>query len=407
MDNPYDPVAREELGVDFHWDHVFYNNKYYVYFGVAPVILTFIPYKILTGESLTTYHATQIYTALFIVGMFLLLYNIYKYFCKDNKLKLYLLLASVLSIISVWICVSRPALYCTAIAAGLCMAIWSLYFYTKAVYGENDLNKSILYATLGALFGALTFACRPPIALINIVAIPLVIIFFKKYGFNKKVVSKVLIAIIPYIVIGALLMIYNHARFGSVFEFGQSYQLTEADQHNYLNIFSRISLPAIKYGLEYNFFLIKPFTNVFPYVSISGMFINFPILLIPYLLFLCKEFRKSLKDKKVLVVYIVLMVLPFAVSVFNSIGSPFPVERYFTDIYYILAILCFISIVNYFSIQKNEKKSNIFKYIIYVLTIITLITCVLLFFVPRDKNFTEYYPDINTNINNFITNIIK
>ena len=39
MENPYDPQARKELGIYYHWDHAFYNGKYYMYFGIVPVVL--------------------------------------------------------------------------------------------------------------------------------------------------------------------------------------------------------------------------------------------------------------------------------------------------------------------------------------------------------------------------------
>lgn len=403
MENPYDPQKRDELNVKYHWDHAFYNGKYYVYFGIAPVILTFIPYKIITGKTLSTLIVTQIYTAIFIIGMFLLLYDIYKYLLKDIKLSVYLFLASSLSILSVWICVGRPALYCTAIISGLCMAIWSLYFYFKSVYGHNDLNKSIILATTGGLFGALTFACRPPIGFVNILAIPLLITFFKKYGFNKKVISKVLIAFAPYIIIGSLLMIYNYIRFDNVFEFGQSYQLTVADQHNYLNITSRLNLTQIKTWLLYNFFEIKSLNSVFPYINISGAFINFPVFVLPYILIIDKNFRENLTSKKIKGLYITLMILPFLVTIFDIIASPFLTDRYRLDIYYLLAILTFISVINFYSIYNDKT----IKRIIIVISLLIIITCILLFFVPCDSNFTDYYKSINPRINEIINNFLK
>ena len=154
MDNPYDPEERIKNGVSFHWDHAFYKGKYYVYFGVAPTILTFIPYKVITGNSLTTYKATAFYTSLFIIGLFLLFYNICRYLYPKTKFGIYLLLSSAFSLLSVWICTSRPALYCTAISSGMCMSVWSLYFYFKAVYVKKTLNSAIKYAFFGGLFGA-------------------------------------------------------------------------------------------------------------------------------------------------------------------------------------------------------------------------------------------------------------
>lgn len=43
MDNPYDPQARVDLGVDYRWDTAYYHGHYYMYFGVVPVFLLFLP----------------------------------------------------------------------------------------------------------------------------------------------------------------------------------------------------------------------------------------------------------------------------------------------------------------------------------------------------------------------------
>ena len=84
LDNPYDPESREAADVSLHWDHAFYNGHYYMYFGVVPVFLLFLPYRLLTGMSLTTYHATQIFTALFIAGVFSLFYKIGRASCRER-----------------------------------------------------------------------------------------------------------------------------------------------------------------------------------------------------------------------------------------------------------------------------------------------------------------------------------
>ena len=72
LKNPYDPVERDASGAKYHWDCSFYNGRYYMYFGVVPVLLVFLPYRLITGHSLVGYHATQVFTALFIVGIFAL-----------------------------------------------------------------------------------------------------------------------------------------------------------------------------------------------------------------------------------------------------------------------------------------------------------------------------------------------
>ena len=80
MDNPYDPQARVDLGVDYRWDTAYYHGHYYMYFGVVPVFLLFLPFRLITGMSLTTYHATQVFVAFFICGVFANFYMMSKRF---------------------------------------------------------------------------------------------------------------------------------------------------------------------------------------------------------------------------------------------------------------------------------------------------------------------------------------
>ena len=70
LENPYDPQIRNDQEIDFKHDHAFYNGHYYMYFGIVPVILVFVPFRLIFGKALTTFHATQLFTALIIIGFF-------------------------------------------------------------------------------------------------------------------------------------------------------------------------------------------------------------------------------------------------------------------------------------------------------------------------------------------------
>ena len=43
-DNPYDTIYLQANGIDYKADYAFYNNKYFVYFGITPEILLYYPY---------------------------------------------------------------------------------------------------------------------------------------------------------------------------------------------------------------------------------------------------------------------------------------------------------------------------------------------------------------------------
>lgn len=389
MENPYDTMKRYEENISVPWDHAYYNKKFYMYFGVAPVFLTFIPFKLITGQTLLSHNATQIFAAFFIFGIFTLFYLICKLFYKETPLSVYLTCSSAFSILSIWVSICQPALYCTAIVSGLCMAVWCLYFFMSAVYDEHSENKRIVLAAIGSLFGALTFACRPPIGFANFLIIPMFIHYLKQRKADSKLVKKLILAALPYLVIACLLMIYNYARFENPFEFGQSYQLTIEDQTAYKNIFSRIDYAKIINGIHKNFFENGSTVDIFPYTGIKGILLNFPILFLP-LLIINDKFRKNLKEKKLFSIYTILMILPVVVTIVDVIYAPSVDERYRMDEYYLMSILTFITIVNWYQVSSSKK---FIRYFINIFAMLTILKCALLFCVPFDVNYAYVYPD--------------
>ncbi len=391
MENPYDAGMRAQLGINYHWDHAFYNGRYYVYFGIVPVLLLFLPYRIITGTSLITYHATQVFVALFIIGVFALFYIIAEKFFRKLSLGLYLLLSSGFAIMSVWYSTSAPALYCTTIAAGICMEIWSLFFFVKAVFYEKQGKKSILYAFWGSLAGALAFGCRPPTALANILVIPLLAEYLRDKKINLKLIMQLIFAAIPYIITAALLMLYNYLRFDNPFEFGQSYQLTLIDQTNMNRDFSSCIANTLN-GIHFNFISYKPFTKEFPYVAFNSVYINFPILIFSIYGIARKNIRNKLKESHLLYFSFTLFLMPFIITIADALGSPFLIMRYQMDIYWLLGLMCFIIIgFSYESISMPDKKRK-FSHWMSLAAFATILTCILLYFVPNDSNVAEYFP---------------
>ena len=52
MKNPYDTIALQAAGIGYRADYAYHNGKYYVYFGIVPVLLLYLPYYLLTGGAL-------------------------------------------------------------------------------------------------------------------------------------------------------------------------------------------------------------------------------------------------------------------------------------------------------------------------------------------------------------------
>lgn len=385
LENPYDPNERKEAGVKYHWDHAYYDGNYYMYFGIVPVFLAFLPYRIITGTALTTFRATQFFTAVIIAGIFSLFWLLSKLFFKKMQFGLYLSLSVAFSVMSVWYATAEPALYCTAITAAIALEIWSIFFFIWADYLEKRENRQILLAGVGALLGALVFGCRPPIGFANIVVIPLLFVFLKEHAFTRKLAGKLALAATPYLLVAASLMIYNYVRFDSPFEFGQAYQLTVADQSNYSLSINGAQLLRIITETAGNFFAFRSITETFPYFQTSSVFFNFPILLFS-IAALFPPVRESAKKTKIWLFLLGLLISVLVITAVDVLWSPYLLERYRMDIYFLMGIGCFLTLGMWY--EESEKKKG-FSVLIYSLSIATVVSSFLLYV----RTIGAYYPE--------------
>ena len=391
MDNPYDTEARESAHISWRGDHAFYNGHYYMYFGIVPVIILFLPYLVITGTSLTTYHATQIFTVFIILGFFVFFDFLRKRFFPTMSRAVYVIVSTGCAMASVWYFVTAPALYCTAISSAVCMMIWAFYFYFKAVFEDVTFNKKIIYAVFGALFGALSVGCRPPVAICNLVFIPLFVIFLQTNEITKKDIKKIIAIFLPYIIIVGLIMIYNYVRFDSPFEFGQRYQLTLTDQHEY-TFFSNIGGIRLLNGINTMFFTSEGLDGEFPYVNFGGILPEFPIFAIGIGgLLLSKSVREKLRANKLLAMANMVLVTLIIITMFEVSMAPDINERYHSDVYFILAILTFI-VIGFMNTELSGGAKSISSIVFVCFGLLTMVVSVLMFFIPNDSNYIAVNP---------------
>lgn len=394
LKNPYDPYERRDAGIWFHWDHAYYKGHYYMYFGVVPVFLLFIPYRLLTGEPLTTYHATQVFAIFIILGFFVLFRLLAELFFKKMPCSVYLWLSVAASVMSVWYASAEPALYCTAITGALALEIWSLYFFIKAVYAPAGENKQIFLAGVGALLGALAFGCRPSIALGNLLVLPLLAVFLRERKFTLKLLGKLLLAALPYVIVAAGLMTYNYVRFEDPFEFGQAYQLTAADQTNYRISFDPATLLRVASQLGLSFFNPPHVSGAFPYIAPEakvgsgpyGVFFNFPILLLGLVVF-SKTSRRALREMKLSSLMIGIAVTVFIISAVDVMWTPFLIERYHMDIYFLMGLGLFIALGSRYG--SKGHRAVWLNGVVSAMSLLTVVMCFL--FVAYRVGYT--YPE--------------
>lgn len=401
MEDPYDFMAKMSQGIEFHLDHAFYEGHYYMYFGVVPVFLLFIPFKLITGRSLVTFHATQFFSAVSILAFFVLFYLLARKYFKKLPLGTYILAASSISMIALGYCTQAPALYCTAICSGICMELLSILAYVYAVLFEKKEWRKVLFAVLGALFGALAFGCRPPVALANLVAIPLAVLYAKQYDKGKlRLARNFFIIAIPYVIIAALLMSYNYARFDSPFEFGQAYQLTTSDQTVYTNFADRFNwVDELNFTFN-NFFILGPFTKEFPFINYGGLLVTYPMMWILIPLLSNEKVRKTLKQYKLFPFALFLLGTSIFITLMDVYWAPGLCERYRLDEYFLLGILSFLLMGAHQEV--TVKKKQFFSTLYSVFAIISILMTFLLFMRPCDANFAETFPEKAAEIANIL-----
>ncbi len=395
MDNPYDSNRRSEENVSFYWDHAFYKGHYYMYFGVVPVFLLFIPLKIL-GISLYSYQATQIFVIFIILGMFAIFNEITKRMCPEIPLSGFLSVSVATSWIAVWYAVKYPALYCTANTSGICMAVWGFYFCYRAFVTDKEKKKVIIHAVIGALFSALTFGCRPTIGFFCLTLIPLLYFYLKKCGNVKEFIKLFVLFCIPFVIVAVLLMLYNYARFENPFEFGQSYQLTTVDQHAYSD--NKFKLNECLTGLLFHFFDYAPLSDTFPYIHHDGCFVLFPVLLIGFRsIGLTGAMNRGKTMIKGLTGTIILTVV--IISFYHVMWAPIMFRRYSLDFNFLLGFLVMFGTCGLYWQAKDHAKISFW---LTMLATYTFVICFLLFFVDYDYSIATHQPEILEKAKNLV-----
>lgn len=235
MRNPYDRFQRDSLADQYDekvlWDVAYYNGRYYVYFGIVPAILSFVPVRLVTGRALPTWKAVQGMAVLLWLASFYLIYVLVRKYFKKISLGIYLLLTVTFVFASgVIYLVTFPVVYSVPFIYGLVFSIAGLALWMRSF--DRKGNPHRMRMVIGSLLIALTLGCRPTMILSVILAFP---VFWEQIREGKFFVPKkesllnTGAVILPFIPVGLLLMSLNSARFGSPFDFGADYNLTVSD----------------------------------------------------------------------------------------------------------------------------------------------------------------------------------
>ena len=283
MENPYDPAERARLNAERHdtvyWDYAYYNGQYYCYFGVVPCLLTFLPFKLITGMDLRTDIVVMLFSCLVMAAAAGLLINLKRTFFKDLSLGSFIVGFILLGLSNgVLEQAFLPRIYPIPILSALFFALTGIGFWLAAKRSFNQTRKRSCYLIIGSFCVALTLGCRPQFVLTALLAFP---IFWdeikRREFFSVRGLPNTLMVILPFIAIATPIGLYNYARFGSFADFGASYNLTGGDMTSYQFVPEKIAVQFLEY-----LFLPLQLIGTFPFfcmINDTQLAQDFPLLL--------------------------------------------------------------------------------------------------------------------------------
>ena len=257
-ENPYDTIFLQANGINYLADYAYHDGKYYVYFGVVPELLLYLPVYLLTGEHLSNYMAVFLFYCGFILSVFALYREVIRRWFDRTPYFIYLMLCTLTVCCGNYLfIIARPDLYDTPIMAANMFTVAGLWLWLKGKNSESSKGR-ICCLLLGSLCMALVAGCRPQMLLFSALAIPL----FWEDIITKKSVRDGASICIPYLFVAVGIMYYNAARFGSPFDFGATYSLTSNDMTK-----RSFNLSQTLLGLWHYLFRPPVVTSDFPFLQ--------------------------------------------------------------------------------------------------------------------------------------------
>lgn len=412
LENPYDPSARS--GISFLWDHLLYNGKYYSYYGIAPVFMIFLPFKLITGYYFGDGPAVLLFT---IIGLFFMALS-YETLIKNMatkrsipsylKYSLFLLLGLGCGALFQ---VTRPYFYeVSTSSAFMCMMIALFHISKSGLIYKIENNKWQKYhfvmASLWLSLAVLSRATTILYALMHLILLGFYFYHNYKEMDKKDIILFFVLSLVPYLVFGSIQCVYNYLRFGNIFDFGIEYSLTIADfKHmpfhfgNVLtSLYNFMFAPPIyverayflygnnvRFGSAYYFFETS---------SSIGLIYRMPIILCLLLFPFLISYSKKERIEHIFTRWLPCVVIPF-VQVILTWQSGFA-TRYYTDFAWPLMFFAIFTFIRFYDEKMTTKNSDLYVLIFLCVHLVfsTFVTTnMVAVYVPMLTHYSYVYHD--------------
>ena len=261
--NPYDPTVDPTSLVNVV-DLSYYKGKFYMYFGVTPVVVLFWPYAVLTGHYLSDRAAIAIFFGVgFWVVAVLILDIRRRYFSQTS---VWVPMTGIMALGTALVLTVWGSVYEVSITSGFAFVMLALGGIWRALH---EPQKRVRWLLLASLAYGLAVGSRPSLVFgIIILLVPAVLAWreARELGSSRKIWPLLAAAAIPAMLIGSGLLLYNDLRFGNPLEFGWRYQLHNTYFRS--TTVRQFSLHYLWFNIRYYFFTLFGWDRHFPFLRL-------------------------------------------------------------------------------------------------------------------------------------------
>jgi hypothetical protein len=259
--DPYDPAqnAAHRLG-----DVSYYRGRYYLYFGAAPALTLMLPFGIITGREMTTGAAVLCFTTIAFLAAAGLWLGIRRRFFPESAVIMAPLGVLALGFGTHLLALAqRPMFWELPIAAGLAFSMLAIVSASRAIHGAHPCRAMVM----AGLFLGLAVASRPTCLFGAPLLLAPLWLAWRRRDPGRSWLRLALAAALPLGMCGLAMMVHNYARFGSIVEFGQHYQLSGAYEGKLVHFSARF----IPHNLAVYFFQPLAWSWTFPFGEARGV----------------------------------------------------------------------------------------------------------------------------------------
>ena len=407
LDNPYDDSERDEKGVKYKWDYAYKDGHYYCYFGEAPLYTLYYPSYLLTHRIPNYAAAVGILGTVAVVAVIMAFLAAVKMFVpKQNLLLLLMMIPAVAVSGLLYINLTSSERYYVAANSAIAGIGFAVFFGLSAVMEKKTLPRLIMFLLSGVSL-AVCAGSRPTVAICAVVLLPLFfgVLFDRSRKLSLRL-SEAALFLIPVIAGIVLMLLHNKARFGSLLDFGENYQLTVSD-------ISSLKVTPEMFPSAVFYYFLMPFTAIdtFPFFEARGIILNsyevyrniepsFGLLDIPFLLmgtvflpgaFVRSNRRISKKDAASYNGFLAACVLSALFITWFDFSRGGVCIRYLTDFAWLLAIMSGVVLLR--RVMRKSGRKTVYGLICTAL-VLTFFTVFFIMLAQDSSNLTKLYPSL-------------